>query len=98
MWSKLSRLSYNQLVVLGWLAAHPAEFGEVRSLARATPLKSKSLGGVLSSLSRAKFRGLSLIEPWGRAKSGPGLRWKMNESLVKSGDIKKEVTRLLSQY
>lgn len=98
MWNKLSRLSYNQLLLLSWFLRHPNEFGEVNKIAKETNLMSKSLGGVLSSLSRNKFRGVPMIEPWGRAKSGPGLRWKLTINTDKMVDLKKEVQRLLSMY
>lgn len=98
MWSKLSRLSYNQLLLLSWFLKHPNEFGEVNKIAKETKLVSKSLGGVLSSLSRSKFRGIPMIEPWGRAKNGPGLRWKLSNTTHTMIDSKKEVQRLLSKY
>ena len=98
MWSKLARLSYAQLVLLFWFVQHPNKPGTVAELSKQTKIKGKTLGGVLSSLSRTKYRGLSLIEPWGRAKSGSGLRWKLNSSLGSLVDAKKEVARLIAAY
>lgn len=98
MWSKVSRLSYAQLVLLSWFLEHPEEYGSVESLSRSSKLKGKSLGGVLSSLARNKYRGLSLIEPWGRATSGTGLRWKLNPKIGMTKQIKAEVSKVIKAY
>lgn len=97
MWSKLARLSQAQLALLYWFVQHPDRPGSVIELSKQTKIKGKALGGVLSSLSRTKYRGLPLIEPWGRAKGG-GLRWKLNGSLESLNSAKKEVARLLATY
>jgi len=98
MWSKLSRLSYAQLVLLAWFVQHPSKPGTVVELSKNTKISGKALGGVLSSLSRTKFRGLSLIEPWGRPITGSGLRWKLNSHLNSLTEAKKEIARLLAAY
>lgn len=98
MWNKLSRLSFLQLRLLQWFLAHPDQYGTVESLSRQTKVRGKSLGGVISSLSRSKFRGLALIEPWGRPQRGTGLRWKLNSKLGGIAEAKKEVARLLAAY
>lgn len=98
MWSKLSRLSYGQLVLLLWFVQHPNKTGSVSELAKHTKIKGKALGGVLSSLSRTKYRGLPLIEPWGRAVDDTGLRWKLNKQLGSVVDAKKEIARLVATY
>lgn len=95
---KFARFSFNQLVLLQYLLAHATEVLTVRQIARNTPLKSKILGGVLSSLSRTKFRGISLIEPLGKALDGGGLRWRLNTMVIDVAEAKKEVRRLLSTY
>lgn len=98
MWSKLSRLSYAQLVLLAWFVQHPDKPGTVDELSKKSKISGKALGGVLSSLSRTKYRGLSLIEPWGRPIKGSGLRWKLNPHLNSLVEAKKEVARLLAAY
>ncbi len=98
MWSKLSRLSHAQLILLAWFVQHPDRHGTVSELSKKTKLKGKALGGVISSLARSKFRGIPLIEPWGRPDSGTGLRWKINNRLGSLIEAKKEVARLLAAY
>lgn len=95
---KFARFSFNQLVLLQYLLTHATEVLTVKQMAKHTPLKSKILGGVLSSISRTKFRGISLIEPLGKAQDGGGLRWRLNTAIVDVNDGKKEVRRLLSTY
>lgn len=96
--NRLSRLSYNQLVLLQYLMANSAKVLTIKQISKDTPLKSKVLGGVLSSLSRRRFRGISLIEPMGKARDGGGLRWRLNEKTLNLLEAKKEVRRLLSTY
>lgn len=96
--NKLSRFSFNQLVLLQYLLAKVNEVLTVKQIAKNTPLRSKILGGVLSSLSRTKFRGVSLIEPLGQAQDGGGLRWRINTQVLDVNEAKKEVRRLLSTY
>jgi len=96
--NKIARLSYGQLQLLSWFLAHPKSYGTVAQIEKNTPLKAKSLGGVLSSLTRTKFRGISLIEPYGRAITGGGLRWKLNEKIIDINKTKTEVRSLLATY
>lgn len=98
MWSKLARLSHAQLSLLDWFVQHPDRYGTVGELAKKTKLKGKALGGVISSLARTKYRGLPLIEPWGRPELGTGLRWKINTKIGSLVEAKKEVARLLATY
>lgn len=98
MWSRLARLSHAQLCLLEWFFQHPDRHGTVSELSKKTKLKGKALGGVISSLARTKYRGLPLIEPWGRPDSGSGLRWKINTRLGSLLEAKKEVARLLAAY
>jgi hypothetical protein len=98
MWSRLARLSHGQLLLLYWFVQHPKSYATIAELSKNTKLKGKALGGVLSSLSRTKFRGLPLIEPWGRPTEGSGLRWKFNSRLESLVEAKKEVARLLATY
>jgi|APSaa5957512576_1039674.scaffolds.fasta_scaffold18703_3 hypothetical protein len=98
MQNKLRRLSYNQLVVLGVFLSLVGKVVTVNQLESKTKLTGKSLGGVLSSLSRTKFRSISLIEPVGRARDGVGLRWKLQTSILDVDKAKKEVNQLLKSY
>ena len=50
--NKLKRLSYNQLVVLGSFLSASKKVLEVKFLESKSGLKGKSLGGVLSALTR----------------------------------------------
>ena len=98
MQSRLRRLSYNQLVVLKVFLEAKTKVVGLGVLEKKTKLKGKSLGGVLSALSRTRFRGISLIEPVGKARKGTGLRWVLNERLEKLKQAKKEVNKLLKTY
>lgn len=85
-------------MLLAWFVQNLSKPGTVAELSKKTNISGKALGGVLSSLSRTKFRGLSLIEPWGRPIEGSGLRWKLNTHLNSLADAKKEINRLLATY
>ncbi len=98
MWNKLARLSHSQLILLAWFVQNPDRLGTVSELSKKTKLRGKALGGVISSLARTKYRGLALIEPWGRPDKGSGLRWKINNRLGSLVEAKKEVARLLETY
>lgn len=98
MQGKLRRLSYNQLLVLGVFLSGASNVWSVKVLEKSSGLKGKSLGGVLSAMSRTKFRGISLIEPLGRARDGVGLRWQLNKRVLDINKAKKEVSSLLKTY
>lgn len=98
MKNKLTRFSFNQLVLLQYLLSQVDKVVTIKQMTQNTHLKSKTLGGVLSSLSRTRFRGISLIEPLGKAQDGGGLRWKLNNAVLNIVEAKKEVRRLLSTY
>lgn len=60
-------------------------------------LKGKAIGGVFSALSRQRVDGEALVEVWGRAEVGRGLRWKLNTKVVDQkwlGGVIKEVLTL----
>lgn len=98
MINKLKRLSYFQLVLLQYFLKHEGEIVTVAQIERHTPLEDKSLGGVLSSLTRTRHQGERLIEPLGKAMDGPGLRWKLNTSIIEVEEARREVRRLLATY
>jgi len=98
MFKKIRRLSYNQLKVLRVFLEAGGKIVTVRQLEKKVKLKGKSLGGVISSLSRTRFRDISLIEPMGRAENGLGLRWMLNERVINVSQAKKEVGRMLRSY
>jgi len=95
---KIARLSYNQLVLLAVFLRRPAIIWTVKELAAGAGIKEKALGGVLSSLSRTKFRDLPLINPMGRSRDGVGLRWQLNINLLDLTATKREVAGLLRSY
>lgn len=98
MQGKLRRLSYNQLLVLGVFLSGSEKVWNVKNLERKSGLKGKSLGGVLSALTRTKFRGIRLIEPLGRSRDGTGLRWRLQKKSLNVAEAKKEVSSLLKTY
>lgn len=93
--SKLHRLSYNQLKALSAIAKAPNCTLSSNAASVVVGLTGKSLGGVYSSLSRQSFRKQPLILPWGRSRSGRGLRWKLNEDVISGNDLLEVVNRLL---
>ena len=98
MHEKLRRLSYNQLDVMLVFLVAKDKVVTVKKLEKETKLKGKSLGGVLSALSRTKFRNISLIEPVGRSRDGQGLRWQLNQRFSDISKSKQEVSKLLKTY
>lgn len=98
MLKKLARFSFYQLVLLRYFLNKSEQIVTVKELAKHTLLEDKSLGGVLSSLARTKYRGVALIEPFGRAIESTGLRWKLNTKIIDVEEAKKEVRRLLVTY
>lgn len=101
MYEKLRRLSYNQLVILGCFLSSVKQNVKVlnlQDLEKKSGLKGKSLGGVLSGLTRTKFRNISLIEPLGKAREGHGLRWQLNDRVLDINKARKQVNNLLESY
>ncbi|OGV93829.1 hypothetical protein A3B57_01485 [Microgenomates group bacterium RIFCSPLOWO2_01_FULL_47_10] len=98
MENKIKRFSYNQLLVLSAFLKKAGAVTTIAYLQKTTHLAGKSLGGVISSLSRTRFRNASLIEPVGADNSGSGLRWLLNSRLLDVTRAKNEVTRLLKLY
>lgn len=70
----------------------------VKYLEKESGLKGKSLGGVLSALSRTRFRGIPIIEPLGRSRDGVGLRWQLQEKILDVTQAQKQVNQLLKTY
>lgn len=98
MLNKIKRFSYNQLLVLQTFLKVKGKVITITELEKATKIKDKSLGGVISSLSRTHFRSIALIEPVGADISGSGLRWMLNDKLLEGFPAQKEVDRLLRLY
>lgn len=98
MLNKIKRLSYNQLLVLEAFLKKEGSVVTIGYLEKSTRLKGKSLGGVISSLSRTHFRSITLIEPVGADISGSGLRWILNDRILDGIAAKAEVARLLKLY
>ena len=84
--------------VLGVFLEAGGKIVTARQLEKKVKLKGKSLGGVISSLSRTRFRDISLIEPMGKDLKGLGLRWLLNERVINISQAKKEVNRMLRSY
>ena len=93
--NKICRMSFNQLKALEVLAESKSGMIEAEDSEKMVGLKGKNLGGVFSSLSRQKIDGKSLILPWGRARAGRGLRWKLNTELVEVKELRKILKELL---
>lgn len=98
MKNKLKRFSRNQLIVLQAFLEHAGQVMTVRALEKETSFRGKSLGGMISSLSRTKFRSISLIEPVGASLDRSGLRWILNSSVIDVHEALIETKRLLHFY
>jgi hypothetical protein len=98
MLNKIKRLSYNQLLILSAFLKKDGSVVTLSYLEKSTKIAGKSLGGVISSLSRTHFRSLNLIEPVGADMSGSGLRWILNDKVLDGVSAKAEVARLLKLY
>lgn len=95
---RLARLSHNQLMILKCFLDQPKQVLTQKQLEQKTRLRGKSLGGVLSALSRSRFRGINLIEPMGRSSAGPGLRWALNSGSIPVAEAKADVAHILNTY
>lgn len=98
MLNKIKRFSYNQLLVLNAFLKKGGKVVTISYLEKFTKIKDKSLGGVISSLSRTHFRNINLIEPVGADVSGSGLRWILNDRVLDGIKAQAEITRLLKLY
>lgn len=90
-----AHFSFNQLKVLKVLIDSSQTPVSVAQISQKTNLKGKSLGAVLSSLSRNKT---PLIRPAGKALSGGGLRWQINTQLIDPLKTLTTVKQILSTY
>jgi hypothetical protein len=98
MKNKLKRFSYNQLIVLQVFLRHAGQVMTMRALEKEVSLSGKSLGGVISSLSRTRFRNISLIEPVGASRDRAGLRWLLNSQIIDVKEALSESSRLIGLY
>jgi len=98
MKNKIKRLTYNQLVVLQVFLACVGKAVTMAQIEKKTHLSGKSLGGVISSLSRTQFRSIPLIEPVGASLDRSGLRWMINDRILDVKETTTEIRRLLGFY
>lgn len=94
--NRLHHLSSNQLRALLLLAKSKGGIISSSDASEKVGKKGKALGGVFSSLSRQVINGQHLVMPWGRAESGRGLRWKLNEKLISQEKLLKVTSLLLA--
>lgn len=95
---KIARYSYNQLKVLLVFLNSASQAVTIDLLEQKVKIKGKSLGALLSSLSRTRFRNQSLILPVGKAPQTSGLRWLINTKIIDLKTTKKQVHQLLSTF
>lgn len=95
---KIHRLSPNQLRALKTLAQTRDGIIESTVSGKTIKVTGKALGGVFSSLSRQVISEQHLVIAWGKATSGRGLRWKLNEALISRKVLLQIVTELLISY
>ena len=98
MHKKLRRFSYHQLQVMQVFLNAAQRVVTLSELEKKTKLKGKSLGGIISSLSRTQVNGVSLIEPVGKDKETTGLRWMLNSQLIDIPRTKKQIIKLLQYF
>ncbi|MFC1653397.1 hypothetical protein ACFL1M_00945 [Patescibacteria group bacterium] len=97
MQNKIRRFTKNQLLVLKVFLQSKTKVVTQNKLEKKTKLKGKSLGGVISSLTRTRFRGNSLIQPAGKATNSNSLRWLLHHTIPKKESLT-EVNKLLKLY
>jgi len=98
MYNRLSHLSYHQLRILRVFLQAGKQVITLKQLQQKTPLKGKPLGAILSSLSRTRFRGSSLIVPVGKDLHTQTLRWTLNHQLLDISKAQAKVNQLLKTY
>ena len=98
MQNKIKRFSHNQLLVLQVFLQKAGQVVTLKHLEKKTQITGKSLGGVISSLTRTKFRNIPLIDPVGQDYHSSGLRWILNDGLLDISTASKEIKRLISLY
>lgn len=94
---ELSRMSKKQLLVLRAMLAKPEVIMTTRELAKKTGVVEKQLGGVLSSLTRKRLAGMSLVDIMGRDNTA-GLRFRLNSKAVTVVLAEKQVKALIVSY
>lgn len=94
---ELSRMSKNQLLVLRAMIGKPEAIMTTRELAKKTGVVEKQLGGVLSSLTRKRLAGRSMLEIMGRDGTA-GLRFRLNSKAVTVVLAEKQVKVLIASY
>ena len=95
---KIAFFSLEQLQLLALLLEHGERPLGIQEISHKLKFKGESLGGLISSLTRNKFRGEPLIEPWGRDKGSVGMRWRFNSRSIEANIAKDEVNRLIAGY
>ena len=95
--SNLSRMSKNQLLIMRYLLGRPETIVTTREIAKRTGIVEKSLGGVLSALSRKVIKNERLIDVMGR-DGVFGLRWKLNSKAITILLAEKIVRSLILSY
>lgn len=98
MRKKIVFFSYAQLVLLELFLENKKRALGVTEISEKTMVRGESLGGLISSFVRTKYRGQPLIQPWGRDKNGIGMRWKINPKAVNLESAKNEVHMLLKEH
>ncbi len=94
--AKIFRLSSNQLRALNLLAKSKSSIISSSVSANQIGKKGKALGGVFSSLARQRIQGQRIVVPWGKSEYGRGLRWKLNEKLIKKDRLLQVTKELLT--
>jgi len=91
----LHRLSLNQLRALKLLAESQDLMADSSVVGIKMGVTGKPLGGLFSSLARQRINGESLVLAWGRTGIGRGLRWKLNEKVIKKNQLLQTVKEIL---
>ncbi len=94
---EISKMSYNQLLVMRYMLSNEGKVVSSREIARKTVIVEKKLGGVLSAMSRKLIDGTSLIEPMGRDATGTS-RWKLNSRAITQVLAVAKVKLLISSF
>lgn len=95
--AKVCRMSKNQLLVLRAMLPKASSIMTTREIARKTGVVEKSLGGVLSAMSRKREGGMCLLELLGKDDS-KGMRFRVNSKAITVVLADKQVRSLLASF
>lgn len=102
--NKLRRATKGQLLALNVIASSPNSLATTSDMQDvlygqaddSSGTATQSVGGTISAVTRIKVDHQPLLIPMG--KDEYGIRWQLNENIIKSNDLKHIVTEILESW